>query len=442
MPKLFYGLLILFLVLTPKITIAEPQLSLKEAINLTLKNNLSLASEKELLQKAEFEKQAQEQAWLPNLTLNSSYYYINKKASIVLPPPATQSFSLGDNNNFSNSLNLNYVLYNFGKDASIAVKTLESTKQASNLNQKAKSLALETARVYKSLESLYLQKQILLFGKEKLANELAKVESLIRNGAALPIQALTLKIAMANYDQLLLDVENRTKFTKDQMTLLTNESFEIKINPLILKLDVTDKNLITKEELSKLDLANNENIKILRLQKEIIENQKKQVLAENLPSFLFNASYNYSKPGIDPITNQWIDYFTVGAGLKWQLYDFGSVQSQATAVEKARDSLDKDLEFLERNLKNDYQNKVRDYALLQNQLDVAKKLVILNEEKLKLFDSQLQNGALSMTDFRDTVFELTQNKLNYFQNYLNLTLKSIEIDYLSGLPIEKWRLEE
>ena len=442
MPKLFYGLLILLLVLAPKLTLAETKLSLKDAINLTLKNNLSLASAKDLLQKTEFEKQAQEQAWLPNLTLNSSYYYINKKASIVLPPPSSQSFSLGDNNNFSNSLNLNYVLYNFGKDASIAVKTLESGKQSFNLNQKSKTLALEMCRLYKSLESLYLQKQILLFGKEKLRNELTKVDSLIKNGAALPIQALTLKIAMANYDQLLLDVENRTKFTKDQMTLLTNESFEIEINPLILKLDVTDKNLITNEELSKLDLMNNENIKILRLQKEILENQKKQVLAENLPSFLFNASYNYSKPGIDPIKNQWIDYFTVGAGLKWQLYDFGSVQNQADAIEKAIASLKKELELLTRTLKNDYQNKIREYSLLQSQLEVAKKLVILNEEKLKLFDSQLKNGALAMTDFRDTVFELTQNKLNYFQNYLNLNLKSIEIDYVSGLPIEKWRLEE
>ncbi|MFA5879760.1 MAG: TolC family protein [Candidatus Margulisiibacteriota bacterium] len=442
MLKISGSLIFLLLLFTCFTVEAKEKLTLKEAINLTLKNNLSLNSEKDLLQKAVFEQTSKEQEWLPNLSLNMNYYYINKKAAIVIPAPISQSFNLGDNNNFNNNLNLNYVIYNFAKEPSIQIKRLQKAAQTFNINQKAKSLSLQTITLYKSLETCYLQQMILIKGKEKLQNELLKIDSLIRNGAILPVEALTIKIAIANFDQYLLDIENKIKFVKDQMFLLTNERFEIQVNPIIIKLDLTNKELTKDYTLASLDLANNERIKILTLQKEILENQKQVILAQNYPAFGFNSSFNYSKPGVDPIKNNWMDYFTVGVGLKWQLFDWGSVQNQAQAEDKAIDSLNKEIALLINNVNNEYQNKVREYDLLKNQLTVAKKVVDLTEEKIKLFDAQLKNGAISITDFRDTMFELTQNKLNYFQDYINLSLKSIEVDYLSGLPIEKWRLEE
>ncbi|MFC1770390.1 TolC family protein [Candidatus Margulisiibacteriota bacterium] len=418
--------------------------SLQETIDLTLKNNISLASSQKQVEKARLEEDSTQKSWLPSLSLGSGYQHLSETGQLNMP--TIGNINVGVNDNYENNINLSYVIFNgFGKESSCKLKKLQTNIQQLVFEQKQKETAFKVVSLYKKIESFLLQKNILNKGKERIDLQIAKVTSLIDNGLALPIERLTLSLSLSQYDQSLLQLESDYQSILDQLHNFADEPITVPLPPIAENIDkrpLTNSSLpsYTNSEIPKIKLTQNEPLKILNSQKESIKTNKNLISSRYYPSLIFQTGYHYSKPGLNPMGKEWLDYYNIGAKLNWKFWDWGAIGSQAQAQEKFQESLALQIEWLTEQIQSQYRKSVRDYQAILKQLSVQAKAVELATERIALLSKKTNEGIATATDFRSADTDLTQAKLKYFQLLTNIALKQIELDYLSGKPINKWRL--
>ena len=141
---------------------------------------------------------------------------------------------------------------------------------------------------------------------------------------------------------------------------------------------------------------------------------------------------HYGKPGIEQVTNEWMDYATVGVRLSWTLFDWGARDSrtqQARAMQAA-------IGFGHSEAEQAWQTR---FEAARIQLEAAKQdhrlaseRVDLYLERLTLLTQRYQQGLATESERLDAEDELTMAKRNRLTAEAKIRLAETDLLFILG----------
>lgn len=125
------------------------------------------------------------------------------------------------------------------------------------------------------------------------------------------------------------------------------------------------------------------------------------------PAVDLQGGWHYGRPGIDAITNDWMNYGTVAVGLRWTLFDFGRRDGQVAGLRAGNRALEHQRDDTDRALRTRLAGaRVQHQAAAEAEQRAAER-VDLQKKYLELVSSRLDEGFATQREFLDAQDDLT-----------------------------------
>ncbi|MFH0883133.1 MAG: TolC family protein [bacterium] len=429
-PTLLASGLALLLSLAGETVHAQTSLPLQECITQALVSSPRLQVAKSQLEASESVAQASRGQRLPSVAASGNLNYVSELQSLDIAPnpalPTGMSFTFGDNLSYSLSLGVRAPLYAGGSLVSQERAYLYEAS-ASQRDFAADSLTVlyeVRSAYYRALaaaEANRLTKNAL----DRLLRHQKDVENMQQAGMADEETLLTLLSHIREAEQTVASVE--AGFRSAQLELgrvIGRAGEEITANGgLSVSLDasVTTRDVETRPDLEAFDLR--------------AESASRRVHAAKgsyLPTVSAMAAFNYGKPGVNYIQNEWMSYATAGISLNWTVFDW-SVRKHT--VQSVRSSRQKLLES-KRAVAEMWQTR---QAAAQARLESARRERTAAESRLELerkryhlVEGKRTQGQASERDLLDAQDDLSSAEIGLAQALAQERLAETELLYALG----------
>jgi outer membrane protein len=409
--------------------------TLPKVISLALSNNATIRSYSAQLARADEENKAAFRRLWPTIGYASDYKYISEVNKMEMPggpgKPSTE-LELSQHDNYDNSLTVSWLIFNgFAKENQVYSTELRKKSAELQYDKARKDIAYRTASTYINIRSLELQQEVLKKGRERVGLQYNSTQAQYRQGLAMKLDLMTLKLALARYDQQLITVEAALETVRQQLQDLVG--LDVEASPGTAE--------STDRSVPPLNISRNEDLQLVILQREQTQAGRNIAAAQDYPDLSVYTSAHHALPGIDPIDNEWMDYSVAGASLQWSLWDWGARWADTAAYDRQKDANLAEQRLIMDRVRLAYNNAVREFKTFQKQQQVLDYAVTVAEDRLRIVQKQVSNGVASATDFRDADADLYQAELEAEKERALIRLKCIELDMLSGKNIKDWRID-
>ncbi len=402
---------IFVLVLFPVFTILtnqtfSQQLSLKDVINLTVKNHPLIQQKDDELRAANFRVDQQKSFYLPNVNADASYTRIGPIPSFSF---GGESLDLAPANNYNIGLFVHQTLYDFGKrDAQVqyAESFLNSIRDSKDLVKN--DLSNQAIKAFYGI--LFLEKSIAVKDSQyaALQEHLTVTNLKIKNGTATDYDALSTKTKLAeikNDKYSLFNEKNKQEyFLKELIGYDRNKSIIIDGQFDLPSMNLNPDSLVNSAFNQRLELKiAYDAINTGNMQKEIIKQSDKPMINADL-GYGFKNGY---EPNIEVLRGNWF----AGVSVEVPIFNGNLTENRVNEANANIDATDKKVEQIKNSIStevyqalSDLKGSLEKIKLTSEQIDYAQKSL----ERAKI---QYEKGAGTNLEVLDAETTLTQAKL-------------------------------
>ena len=410
--------------------VCSQALTLNEAIDIALNNNLQILLAKEKAKEAEQKVKGAFAGYFPSLSLNGTYTHLGEVPSISLPPPFGE-VPMGEQDTTSFTLSLTQPVYTSGK-LTLAHKQarLNYQKAEQDLKNTQNNLIFQ---VKQSFYSILLAKKSVEIAQRALHQaelHLKVVESFYQSGRASRFDLLRAKVEVANLKPSLIQAKNNLNLAREELAnILSIPSSsldiegELEFKPVSLTLDKAIKTAFTFRE----------DLKSLIATKEMAGLSVRIAELRNRPTLSFVGNYECTNSQGE---GEWEKSWNVNLVLSFPLFDSGRTRAY---VNQARSQLNQ-TELMIEQLRNTIQLEVKkafwDMQAAKETLLAQKKNVEQAEEALSIAEGRYKSGTITQVEVLDANLALTQARLNYTKALYNYNLARASLFKAMGKEIE------
>lgn len=389
---------------------------------------------KELQQQVEtntYRAEGTKSGYLPTISANAGYMYVAPISQVLFPTGPGQFTTLyfQPNNNFTSAITLNQTLYDFGKVKANVEKAKDDIKiSKANIEANKALLAAQVANIYYSI--IYLKKAMdvqdsllfTLFESKKL------IDSRVKNGDALELDALTVKNNIDNANNRKADLQNMLdkqmnllNYTVGQTSVKTNTQTNFDFN---VGSSIADSATATAQKF-------NPDIQITKLKIEQAKHDISVNKAAALPVLSLNGALGY-KNGYQPDIFQVRFNYLVGVNLSVPLYQGGRYLKQTKVAESTLLQNQFSLESTNNALRRDIAQAIDDIKLNEEKVKNTTSMVQQAELALKIAKSRYTNGTIIYVELFTAQNNLQNAQLSKLQYEYQLCIAKIELTRLTG----------
>ena len=398
-----------------KIDLNQP-LTLKQALELSLRNNKDLEQARLTFVRRQRELQQAQSAWYPDLSVQANYQNSNSAASQRANDRLRQQgvsgaiIDDGSENQFDGTLGLNFDVYTGGErgaDIRRARKELDLSRL--NVDQLTEQSLFEAARDYYALQDANAQVEIALATVEDAQQTLKDAQLLEQAGLGTRFDVLSAEVELADADQALTTSRANQSIARRQLaeTLSLGQQINLDTADEIEEAGIWQQSL---EETIILGYDNRVELDQLLARRDSNEEQRKIALAAIRPNLSLFANYEFLEI-LDDQANL-TDGYAVGARLQWIFFDGGTALARARQEET--DILIDQTDFA--NQRNQIRIEIEQayFSLQSNKENIvtSEKAVEQAEESLRLARLRFQAGVGTQTDVIDSQSRLTTARGN------------------------------
>jgi outer membrane protein len=429
-------LFFIFVCLSGRLGAQVERLTLTQVKALATEQSETIRMQKASVRQAERAVDGVSATRLPKVDFTASYNYVSDVAKIDLAVPNffSKSISFGDGKIYDLSLSASVPLFTGFRLSS----AIDLQKQNGEIAQQTLAGNMTEVRnavaQYFHVAELALKQSAVLQQQEKLlAQNLAMRRALFNEGQALAFDTLQLstRISQIRVDQAGAEAQYRNAVLLLMQFTGRTASFDIiPEGPAHSELENR-----SVEELTDRACAQRYELKNITSSRRINELSKQSLQAAYYPSVFAMAAYRYGRPGVDQIKNEWMDYYTAGLKLEWNLWSWGSDKN---AIEKQELEIEK-TDLREQQVKRQIRTQI---AVLLNELDVRRKTLAFLDEQIRqeqlkqtLAQSRLTEGLATVTEVVDAETSLTTALLRKEQTQIEYTMKLAELAAAVGTEL-------
>ena len=396
---------------------SQQKLTIEECYALAEKN-YPLAKQINLLQqKSTYEIDALNKAKLPKIDLNAQATYQSDVIGLPTTLPGVESLN---KDQYRATLDVNQLLYNGGM---IAANT--KLKEAQTLTQQQQvevNLYQLKSRINYSYMMILLwqdQRELLITKQNTIHSKIREVKSGVKNGAILPASEQVLEAELLKLEQAL--TENSFQRIKEIQNLSSLTTTTIAENAVLERPITAFKANGTRPE-----------IKFFDLQQDQIEASKNIIAKSNSPKLNAFGQAGYGNPGLNMLNNSFEDFYIVGLKLNWNVLDWNKSKTDKQALDIAKEVVATEKETFETNNQmqlNELQSEISKIEII---IKTDSQIIHLREKVVQSFDSQLQNGVITSSDYITELNQLFDAKTNQKVHQTQLELAKINYQTIKG----------
>ncbi|MDB5197213.1 MAG: TolC family protein [Flaviaesturariibacter sp.] len=393
-------------------------LTLKEAIDLSIKNSKQLkGSEARIAQATAALREAVDRK-LPDASVSGSYLRLNKP-NVSLKSKSSSSTGGGTPPTTEESPKPNaaaYLLANVsmpiysGFRIKYGIESAKYLEQAARLDAEddKEEIAANTIDAYNNLYKSKSAVDIVAENLETAQQRVNELSNLEKNGLLARNDLLKAQLGQSNIELALLDAQNNWQLANINMDLMLGlpETTEIVIDSSSLQ---TSANLKTIEEYVQAGLQNRKDLSALGYRKKAAETGVKATLGERYPSVAVTGGYvAMDVPHLLTVTNA----VNLGLGVR---YDIGSLWKNKAKVQQAQARV---LEVqageaqLEDAIRLQVHQRYLAYLTGQKRIDVNATAVAQATENYRVINNKYKNSLATTTELLDADAALLQTRLN------------------------------
>jgi len=396
-------------------TSATKELSLQEAIDLSIKNSNQLKASQARIEEATGAWQEAKDNKLPSASASGAYLRVNSP-NINLK---TKAFGNSDSSGGGGSPSVNQAIYGIlnvalpvyaGGRIRYGIESAKYLQQAVTLDAQndKEAVVLNAIKAYINLYKASVTVDVV---KENLRQSLHRDSVLSRleqNGLLARNDLLKAQLQSSNIELSVLDAENNKDIANVNMNLMLGlpEQTVITVDSSSFDKNIDLKNLTDYEQLA---LQNRKDIQALSFRKKAATTSIAAAKAEMYPSIALTGGYVAADiPHLLTITNA----VNIGVGIKYDLGSLWKTKSkivQAQAREKQITANQASLDDAVRlNVNKDYEN----FLLSRKKIEVYERAVAQSTENYRITKNKYDNNLVNTTDLLDANVSLLQSKIN------------------------------
>lgn len=425
-------LTLLIILISP--ALLSQTLTLKESLELGLKNSKDLKISSSKLTSSDAKISEVGSQMLPKLSLSASYTRLSDIPPFEIVTPLTPNpIKLYDIilNNYNVKLSLQQPLFTGFR--------LSSLKSAAEYNYKSvekkydEDINKAAFEIHSAFWNYYKAKQIKNLIEENLkqtALHLEDTRNFLENGLVTRNDLLKLEVQYSNTELLKIDAENNVELAR----VAFNKAIGIELN------SATD--LVVKEiEPSEYEYAfevilaeakeKRNDLRSLEYKIQASEENIDAARAGWFPSLFLFGNFYYSRPNqrILPPEDKFDDTWDVGVSLSWDLWNWGQTSSLTTQAEENKFQAEISLSKLEDAVEVEVYQSYLSYKKSLDRIRVIQKSIEQAEENYRITKEKYNTQLATSNDLIDAEVSVLQAKTN---------LTNALVDYeLSRLTLEK-----
>jgi outer membrane protein TolC len=406
-------------------------ITLKECYDKALSVN-ALAGEKEAyLSISQIKDENLSKNWLPTLDANASANYVSdvvdfSKAMASIPGIGSLLTPM-PHDQYKLTLDINQVIYDGG-----ATKSGRAAEKAElSINEKQTETDLYKLRGL--INTYYFNVMILDRQKELLKNYLNLIQKRIT----------TLQSAVLNGVILKSDADVLTS-EKIKLEQQITENNLYKASLLKVLADITGEKIDTATTFVLPEQPEELTGEMMRPELQLFDLRKEQLNAglqfarsKRMPKAFGFATLGYGNPpGQDFFTDNFETYYIVGAGIKWNIFDWNRVNNEKKVIALQQGILENRKKDLEDNLTRQLEVKTAEISGLRTLVATDSELIALRKRITQSAESQYENGTITATEYLNEMNSEHQAEINYEIHKINLAKARIEYKNISGKEIQ------
>lgn len=410
------------MLLYPFISWSQDSLDISSCIEAAIRNH-PRSEDRDLIGNVQMNKMFIAGAgWKPTVDLKAQASYQSDVIEIgaEIPLPGVE-FPVPSKDQYKMYLEVNQTLYDGGRirqqkileEMSAQAEILKLETEIDNIKSEILDLFYSALQVQEKIKILGLTREIL---QEKVS----LIESGIRNGIMMESDLDLVNIEVMGIDQ---EIKAADLLRKSLLTILGQKcGLELDENTALVQSNYSFK----KSESERKELE------LFELQKNSLDAGRVMKDKTRMPVVFAFGQFGYGNPGLNMLNDQFDTYYYMGAGLKWNIWDWGTTRKEKENLLFQSRMVD--------NRKAEFLSGIRSAltakeSIIQTHIEniaAMEELVKLRREITGIYASRLNEGILQPSDYIEVTNQLEITMLKLAVEKILLQKSIAEYYYLNG----------
>lgn len=367
--------------------------------------------------------------WLPTLDANGSIVYNSEVVNLRdqfagLPIPAVP---LMPHDQYKLTIDINQMIYDGG-----VIKKTRAVEQADlKVNQQMTETDLYKLRsqinsCYFSVLLIERQKELLVNYLELIGKRLKSMQSAVDNGMILKSDIDVMMSEKIKIELQLKEAEIKRESFIAVLSDLTGETIAAE-STFILPLITGEHDTVLLRP----------DLKVFDLRRDQLEAGLGVIETKRLPKAFGFATLGYGNPpGSNFFKDQFAPYYIIGAGVKWNIWDWSKVKNEKQQIKLQQVMLENRKSDLTDNIKRSLDLKESEIRSYENSISRDAELIAIRKRITSSAESQYENGSITATELLNEMNSEKQSEISSEIHKINLEMAKVEYLNISGKEIK------
>jgi len=153
--------------------------------------------------------------------------------------------------------------------------------------------------------------------------------------------------------------------------------------------------------------------------------------SKNLPRLSAFGQAGYGRPGYDMLKNKFDDFYTIGARLSWNFWDWNQTKKEKEILTLQSSIITTQKETFDKHIRIDLENKVSGIRKAEGMILRDEAIIELREKITASSSAQLENGVITSTEYITALNAESKAKLDLEVHKIELV--KAKLDYQTTL---------
>jgi outer membrane protein TolC len=173
-------------------------------------------------------------------------------------------------------------------------------------------------------------------------------------------------------------------------------------------------------------------ITLFTLQKSKLDKNEEVLTNSRKPYMYAFGQAGYGRPGLNMLDNNFADWYMVGAGLSWNIWDWHKTSRDRSTMKLQKDIIDTNLDNFSRSLKMALSQEENNSQKLKSLISTDEQLVTIKDQISKRSASALENGTITSADYIRDLNAALQARANLETRKVLLLQSSVNYQTIKG----------
>ncbi len=415
-------LIFIHLLLLPVFLYGQETISIEECLSAAIQNHPRSGDLEMIEFMAENKMKSTDAEWKPRLDLKGQFSYQSEAIEIDIDLPIPDvSFPSAPKDQYKLYLDIQQTLYDGGRIKQ--KKQMEEINKLSSLKELESHLEIvksEVIDLYFNILQLQEHIKIQNLMLEILVENKKIIQSGIKNGVMMESDLNLLEIEILNLEQNKRSVELKKANLEEILSQKCGFTLDENRVYSYSELDISGTAISRKE------------LELFTIKKDLLAASANILDKNRMPLVFAFGQFGYGNPGLNMLKDEFSGYYYVGAGLKWNIWDWRNSGREKQNLHYQSVLIDNQQKEFEDQINQALLNYLSEIRIHEEAIKNLRVILGKREEIEKIYESRLEEGIVKTNDYLEMVNQVKITRLQLLSEEIAWQKSIATYNYFKG----------